>query len=136
MYHGGSDMLGVLIAGASGKSLGPFLPEHFFAPLGMNDTAFCVPEEKPGGLATAYQGDAASGGLRVFDEARGRFARPPVFESAGGGLVSTIDDCFAFARMMLTKGKLRDARILSRPSVELMTTDHITPEQKAASSFV
>ena len=72
----------------------------------------------------------------VFDEARGgRFARPPVFESGAGGLVSTVDDYLAFCRMMLNKGRHGSERILSRLSVELMTTDHITPEQKAASPF-
>jgi CubicO group peptidase (beta-lactamase class C family) len=65
----------------------------------------------------------------------GRFARPPVFESGGSGLVSTVDDFLAFGRMMLNKGKYGRKRILSTPSVELMTTDHITPEQKAASNF-
>ena len=52
---------------------------------------------------------------------------PPAFESGGGGLVSTVDDYLAFGRMMLNNGKYGDERILSRPSVELMTTDQITP---------
>ena len=54
---------------------------------------------------------------------------------ASGGLVSTVDDYYAFCRMMLDKGLVGRDRILSRPSVELMTTDQITPEQKAASPF-
>jgi len=58
-----------------------------------------------------------------------------VFESGGGGLVSTADDYLAFGRMMLNKGKLGSERVLSRLAIELMTTDHITPEQKAASPF-
>lgn len=52
-------------------------------------------------------------------------------DHGGGGLVSTADDYLAFCRMMLDKGKQGGERILSRPSVELMTTDHLTPEQKA-----
>ncbi|MFC9993843.1 serine hydrolase [Nocardia sp. NPDC127526] len=56
--------------------------------------------------------------------------RPPAFESGGGGLVSTADDYLAFYRMMLNKGTHRGTRILSRPAVELMTTDHLTPEQR------
>src|SRR5439155_25674448 len=130
MYHSGSDILGVLIARASGKTLEAFLRGRIFAPLGMKDTAFSAPEAKLDRLQTCYQGDA------VFDEARGgRFARPPVFESGGGGLVSTVDDYLAFGRMMLAKGLHGRERILSRPSVELMTADHITAEQKAASDF-
>jgi CubicO group peptidase (beta-lactamase class C family) len=72
----------------------------------------------------------------VFDEARGgRWSRPPSFASGGGGLVSTVDDYLAFSRMMLNKGKSGGERILSRLSVELMTADHLTPEQKAVSGF-
>jgi CubicO group peptidase (beta-lactamase class C family) len=136
LYHTGSDILGVLIARVSGQTLGTFLQERIFAPLGMKDTGFSVPQAKLDRLATCYRTAGGSGGLVVFDEARGgRFASPPVFEAGGGGLVSTVDDYLAFGSMMLNKGKLGNERILSRPSVELMTTDHITPEQKAASPF-
>jgi CubicO group peptidase (beta-lactamase class C family) len=137
MYHTGSDILGVLIARASGMSLGSFLKERIFEPLGMMDTGFSVPEAKLGRLATCYQGDPASGRLAVYDEARGGlWARPPVFESGGGGLVSTADDYLAFARMMLRHGRHGAERILSRPAVEVMTADQLTAEQKAVSPFV
>jgi CubicO group peptidase (beta-lactamase class C family) len=136
MYHSGSDILGVLITRVTDQTLETFFRERIFSPLGMKDTGFSVPEAKLDRLATCYQTDPTTGGLVVFDEARGgRFARPPVFESGGAGLVSTVDDFLAFGRMMLNKGKHGRERILSRPSVELMTTDHITPEQKAASNF-
>ena len=137
MYHTGSDVLGVLITRASGQPLGKFLRERIFEPLGMKDTGFSVPASNFGRLATCYYFDPASRKLVVFDEARGgRWSRPPSFESGGGGLVSTADDYLAFCRMMLNKGKARGDRILSRPSVELMTTDQLTPEQKAVSGFV
>jgi CubicO group peptidase (beta-lactamase class C family) len=136
MYHTGSDILGVLIARATGQTLETFFRERIFDPLGMKDTAFSVPEAKIDRLATLYRPDAATGKLVVFDEARGgRWARPPVFEAGGGGLVSTVDDYLAFSRMMLNRGEYGGERILSRLSVELMTTDHITPEQKAISGF-
>jgi len=136
MYNSGSDILGILISRATGKALGTFLHERIFAPLGMKDTAFSVPETKLARLATAYQTDFATGKTVLFDEARGgRFARSPVFESGAGGLVSTVDDFLAFGRMMLNKGLHGRERILSRPSVELMTADHISAEQKAASDF-
>ena len=63
----------------------------------------------------------------------GQWSRPPAFPSGGGGLVSTVDDYLAFGQMMLNQGRARRRRILSRPSVETMTTDQLTPEQKAAS---
>ena len=73
----------------------------------------------------------------MFDPGAGasRWSHPPAFPSGAGGLVSTVDDYLAFGQMLLNKGKLGSMRILSRPSVELMTTDQITPEQKAASPF-
>jgi CubicO group peptidase (beta-lactamase class C family) len=125
-----------MIARATGQKLEAFLRERIFRPLDMKDTAFSVPEAKIDRLATSYQPDARTGKLTVFDEARGgQWSRPPVFEAAGGGLVSTVDDYLAFSRMLLNKGKHGNERILSKPSVELMTTDHISLEQKAISPF-
>lgn len=136
MYDTGSHILGVMLARVSGKPLGAFLGERIFDPLGMKDTGFSVPEAKLDRLATCYWTDFQTGERTVFDEARGgRFASPPAFESGSGGLVSTADDYLAFCRMMLSKGRHGNERLLSRASVELMTTDHITPEQKAASPF-
>jgi CubicO group peptidase (beta-lactamase class C family) len=136
LYHTGADILGVLIARASGQTLETFLRERIFEPLGMKDTAFSVPEAELHRLPTCYETDQTTGGIAIFDEARGgRFAMPPVFESGGGGLVSTADDYLAFCQMMLNQGRHGNGRILSRLSVELMTIDHITPEQKAVSSF-
>jgi CubicO group peptidase (beta-lactamase class C family) len=134
MYHTGSDVLGVLIARAAGMSLGDFLQERIFAPLGMKDTAFSVQAAELDRLATCYRTD--SSGLAVYDSAQGgRWSSPPAFPSAGGGLVSTVDDFHAFGRMMLQLGRHGATRILARPTVELMTMDHLTPAQKAASPF-
>jgi CubicO group peptidase (beta-lactamase class C family) len=136
LYHTGGELLGVLIARVSGKSLATFLHEYIFEPLGMQDTGFHVPETKLDRLPTCYGRDDLTGEVVVLHEARGgHFAQPPVFESGGGGLVSTVDDLLAFGRMMLDNGAYGRERILSRPSVELMTMNHITPEQKAASPF-
>lgn len=137
LYDTGSHILGVLIARIEGKSLGEVLRERIFEPLGMKDTGFSVPEAELDRLPISYWSE---GGQRkelvVFDDARGgRFAKPPVFESGAGGLVSTVDDYYAFCRMMLDKGRYARGRLLSRLSVELMTSDQITPEQKAASPF-
>jgi CubicO group peptidase (beta-lactamase class C family) len=52
LYHTGSDVLGVLVARASGRSLETFLRERIFQPLGMKDTGFSVPEAKIDRLAT------------------------------------------------------------------------------------
>ncbi len=136
LYHMSGEILGVLIARVSGKSLGAFLDDRIFEPLGMTDTGFQVPEGKLDRLPTCYGTDMVTGKLVVLHEAHGGYAaRSSVFESGAGGLVSTVADLLAFGRMMLVNGAYGGERILSRPSIELMTMDHLTPEQKAASPF-
>lgn len=137
MYNTGSDVLGVLIARASGQPFETFLRERIFEPLGMKDTAFSVPFHKIGRLATSYWTNYMNGKIEVYDEAKnGQWSRPPAFPSGAGGLVSTIDDYLAFGQMMLNKGWHGSKRILSRPGVETMTTDQLTPEQKAVSGLI
>lgn len=136
MYNTGSDVLGVLIARASGQPLETFLRERLFEPLGMRDTGFSVPVDRIDRLPTEYWTNYQSGACEVYDPAEGgQWSRPPAFPSGAAGLVSTVDDYLAFGQMLLNKGTLNGKRILSRPSVETMTTDHLTPEQKARSSL-
>lgn len=136
LYHMSAEILGVLISRVADQSLGRFLRERIFEPLGMKDTGFYVPQEKLDRLPACYGNDMVTGDLVVLEEARGgRVAQPPLFEAGAGGLVSTIDDMAAFGKMLLNKGAYGGERILSRPAVELMTMDHLTPEQKAASPF-
>ena len=129
-YHSSFDPLAVLIARAAGQAFEDFLAERIFAPLGMTDTGFAVPEAKRSRLAGCYQADAASGRLSPREE--GNFS---VFPGGGTGLFSTVDDYLAFGRMMLNGGRHGTHRILARATVEVMTTDQLTPAQKAASPF-
>jgi CubicO group peptidase (beta-lactamase class C family) len=137
LYHMSAEILGVLIARVSGMALSAFMRERIFAPLGMDDTGFTVPEAHLDRVATCYQTDVSSGAVTVLEEARrDLLARPCAFESGGGvQFVSTADDLLAFGRMMLNRGRYGTERILSRLTVELMSTDQLTPEQKAASPF-
>jgi CubicO group peptidase (beta-lactamase class C family) len=137
MYNTGSDVLGVLIARAAGQSFETFLRERIFEPLRMVDTSFSAPPGSLSRFATSYWTNPHTGRLEVFDPvADGQWSRPPAFASGAGGLVSSIDDYLAFGQMLLHGGTYAGQRILSRPSVELMTTDHLTPEQKAVSGLV
>jgi CubicO group peptidase (beta-lactamase class C family) len=136
LYNSGTEILSVLIARVAGTTFGEFLRDRIFAPLDMKDTAFSVPEAKRNRFATSYIRDHATQKLNVFDDpVTGKFSSPPVFENGSAGLVSTSDDFNAFAQMMLNGGRLGNERILSRPSVELMTTDQLTPEQKLGSEI-
>ena len=141
MYNTAAEVLGVLIARAAGVPLGRFFEERVFAPLGMKDTFFSVPASKLDRFATGYF--AANpfapdeGGFVLNDPARGgQWSRPPAFPSGGAGLVSTVDDFHAFARMLLAGGASPDGRLLSPESVRLMTTDQLTAEEKAKSEVL
>ncbi len=102
----------------------------------MKDTGFSVPEAKLDRLATCYWTAGRNRRARGLRRSPRRPVRsPPCSNSGSGGLVSTVDDYLAFCRMMLNQGTHGRERILSRPSVELMTTDQITAAQKAASPF-
>jgi len=135
LYHTGSDVLGVLIARASGQPLEGFLRERLFTPLRMIDTGFSVPPESLDRLPTEYATDPATGATMVYDPPTGQWSAPPAFPSGGGGLVSTIGDYGAFAAMLMARGRYRGARILSSASVSLMTSDQLTPAQKAPSGL-
>jgi CubicO group peptidase (beta-lactamase class C family) len=137
MYNTGSHVLSVLIARASGQPFETFLRERIFEPLGMVDTAFSVPADKLDRFPPCYEEGPASSGLRIHDGVHdSQWAQPPVFPDGAAGLVSTVDDYLGFGEMMLRKGRHERERILSRPSVEVMTTDQLTPEQRAASDLL
>jgi CubicO group peptidase (beta-lactamase class C family) len=135
MYEIAANVTVVLVARATGMSFGDALRERICEPLGMKDTVFSVGGESVSRLATAYQRDDANGEVVVVDGPDGYWSRPPAFESGGGGLVSTAGDYLAFASALLAGGAHHGERVLSRPSVTLMTSDHLTPAQKALSGF-
>jgi len=131
-YHISNDLLGVLVARVTGQSFETFLRERVFEPLGMKDTGFDVPADKIDRLPPLYAPDAQTGEFHVWDPAEGgRHSKPPAFQGGGGGLVSTADDYNAYFRMLLNHGMHGDERILSRPAVELMTTNRLNAEQLA-----
>ncbi|MFJ3882354.1 serine hydrolase domain-containing protein [Streptomyces sp. NPDC090077] len=134
-YHISHDVLGVLVSRVTGKPFETFLRERVLDPLGMKDTGFHVPSDKLDRLPPSYAPDPQTGEFHVWDGAEGgRYSTPPAFQSGGGGLVSTVDDYDAYFRMLLNQGTHAGRRILSRPAVELMTTNSLTPEQEATRS--
>jgi len=136
LYNAGTEIVGVLIARVAGVTFGEFLRDRIFAPLGMKDTGFHVPPDKHHRFATTYAYDSATKKLKVFDQpVTGKFSSPPVFENGSAGLVSTADDFNAFAQMLLSGGQLGSKRILSAASVELMTTDQLSLDNKQESQL-
>jgi len=127
MYNTGASVLGVLLARAAGQPLADVMRTRLFEPLGMRDTAFWT--SQTGRLATCYQ--PTSDGLVVYDPADGAWSRPPAFCDGAGGLISSVDDLLAFARMLLGGG----GSVVSRQAVSAMTSDQLTGEQKARGGF-
>jgi CubicO group peptidase (beta-lactamase class C family) len=134
-YSLGVDVLGRLVEVLSGKPLDEFFRTRIFEPVGMKDTYFFPPDNKISRLATAY--------TYYPDKGLNRFPDTPIREGAfvysadypsrgpkklfsgGAGLVSTAMDYAKFCQMMLDEGKVGNARLLSRKSVELMTHDQL-----------
>ncbi|MFD9887708.1 serine hydrolase domain-containing protein [Amycolatopsis sp. NPDC059027] len=133
LYNTCSDLQGILIARVSGRSLPEYLAERVFEPLGMTDTGFVVPPEKRARFTRLYApGDDGPVPASAPDDA---WHTLPRFPSGGGGLVSTVDDWAVFGRMLLGGGILDGHRVLSAESVRRMTTDHLTPAQREASTL-
>jgi CubicO group peptidase (beta-lactamase class C family) len=131
-YGTSHDVLGLLIERVSGQGFEDYLRRTIFDPLGMKDTAFWVPSAKRSRLAVVYAPDT-SGRVQRADEPVP--SAPPKRPSGAGGLVSTADDYLRFAQMLLGRGRVGDVRILNRPTVAMMTTDWLTPAQRAEGFF-
>jgi CubicO group peptidase (beta-lactamase class C family) len=123
------DILGYLIEKVSGMAFGEFLRTRLFEPLGMVDTGFHCPPEKISRFSSCYvPGD--HGGLKLQDDAqKSSYAKPPLLESGGGGLVSTTHDYMRFCQMMVKGGALDGVRILSPKSVALFSLNHLPGNQ-------
>lgn len=137
LYNTGIDVAGTLIERVSGRSLEEFFTERIFAPLGMVDTAFSVPAGKLSRFTTSYEPDPETGAMNLFDPAdsTSMWASPVAKPSPSGWLVSTVDDFWAFARMMRDGGIGNQTRILSEESVAEMQRDRTTAAERAASEI-
>jgi len=120
-YGTSADILGAVIEVASGMRFGEFLRQRFFAPLGMEDTDFYVPEEKRFRMSKIYEDTGK--GLREFQGhhlAIFGTKRRPRFESGGAGLMSTVDDYMKFGQMLLNNGVHDGERIMGAKTVEFL----------------
>ena len=129
IYGYNTDILGAMIEKISGQTLGAFLGERLFGPLGMDDTHFFLPAGKVDRLATVYSASDGGGIERAPDPGhmvgQGAYVNGPRRSfSAGAGLVSTATDYARFLQMMLNGGELDGVRVLSRKTVESMTVGH------------
>jgi CubicO group peptidase (beta-lactamase class C family) len=127
IYGISTDLVGYLCEVISGIPLDRYLEERIFAPLGMVDTAFTVPTSKLDRFAACYgpqQGSDRKYRL-VDDPAASSYARPRVYFSGAGGLVSTAEDYYRFCSMLLNGGELDGVRIIGPRTLRLMTLNHL-----------
>ena len=105
-YGFGLDVLGLI----------EYFSYHIFGPLGMDGTAYFVPPEK-----AALYAEALPGSTALPQDCR----KPLKFDCGGACVASSAPDFLRFALMLLNRGKFNDTRILSRKTVEYMTSDHL-----------
>src|SRR6266480_2369620 len=130
-YSLSTDVLGRVVEVVSGKPLGTVLEERIYRPLKMTDTAFLVPAEKRGRIAQPLSTHPDTG--KPFTLADPTVPRK--FDCGGGCAVSTANDYARFAQMLLNRGVLDGTRVLSRKTVEYMTSDHLGPTVSRGASY-
>jgi CubicO group peptidase (beta-lactamase class C family) len=124
-YNTAFDILGVLVARAAGRSLPELMAQRIFEPLAMTETGFAFPPETNERRTSYYRDDDR--GLIEQDSPDGQWSSVPAFASGAGGLVSTVTDVLAFARMLLDGG----GDLLPAALVAAMTADQLTPNIRA-----
>ncbi|MEK6542270.1 MAG: serine hydrolase domain-containing protein [Pseudomonadota bacterium] len=136
-YSVSTDVLGAIIQRIEGKPLADIFHERIFAPLGMVDTHFCVPEAKMHRIADCYAFHPTKM-MQDFDQGENsRWTRPGKMPSGGGGLASTIGDYHRFCRMLVNGGAFTNdsggaAQIISTKTLDLMTANHLPGGQDLA----
>jgi CubicO group peptidase (beta-lactamase class C family) len=126
LYSWSTDICARLVEAISGRTFGDYLQQTIFEPLGMVDTGFSVRDERDAARVAALYARAPDKSLRLVDDpARRTLLRQPSLQSGGGGLVGTLDDYARFCQMLLGGGELGGHRVLARPTVELMRTNHL-----------
>ena len=126
-YGFGLDVLGLLIERVSEQSLGAYLRERLWQPLGMVDTSFVIPAEKAARYAKALPNDPDTGKPQKVEPDA---TKPTKFECGGGCAASTASDYLRFAVMLMDKGKFDEKRIIGRKTAEYMLSNQLGPEVK------
>ncbi len=134
-YSLSMDVQGAIVERLTGQSLGAFLSERLFGPLGMDDTRFFTPDDEASRLATLYLKSPGTPLTAIpnlmFADAR----TEPSLPLGGAGLISTAPDYLRFAAMLVGNGELYGKRILSTEAVTLMMTNHL-PDALVTQGFV
>jgi CubicO group peptidase (beta-lactamase class C family) len=124
-YGLSTDICARLVEILSGQPFDEYLANEIFAPLGMVDTGFFVPDASADRFSANYERRPGEAPALGDDPETSTFRRRPSYFSGAGGLVSTTPDYLRFARMLVQRGELDGHRILGRKTLELMTVNHL-----------
>ena len=129
-YSVATDICGRLVEVLSDMTLDAYFSKYIFKPLKMKDTSFYVPKNKLSRFAACYERTPKEY-LKLQDsgDAKSGYSSMPLHLSGGGGLVSTTEDYFNFCQMLLNGGLFEGKRLLSRKTIELMTSNHLPENQ-------
>lgn len=119
------DVLGYFVEVLSGESLDHYFHKHIFEPLGMNDTYFYLPSSKSDRLVKVNTLDKNHHLVKAPEESVNYPLVEGTYYSGGAGLSSTVKDYAIFLQMLLNKGEYNGKRLLSRRTVEIITTNQI-----------
>jgi CubicO group peptidase (beta-lactamase class C family) len=135
-YSVATDLLGVVVQRISGMPLGEFFRTRIFEPLGMHDTTFLLRADQADRMTSAYVFNDSTGSVLVSDTAtQSVWAQPGRFEGGGGGLLSSAEDYLKFARLLLGRGRSGSVRLLSHRSIDLMTSNVLSAEERRTPTF-
>jgi CubicO group peptidase (beta-lactamase class C family) len=124
IYSVATDVLGYVVQIVSGRPFADFVRDEILTPLKMTDTDFVVPDAKRGRFAACYW--LVEGKLELYSPyPNEKYFVAPKLESGGGGLAGTAADYLRFARMLLNRGELDGARLLSPKTVAMMTSNQL-----------
>lgn len=126
-YSVSTDVLGRLIEIWSHMTLDEFFQRRIFGPLGMDDTRWWCDEDDLERLASMYW--PVEGRAERLDAGERWSTRPPALLSGGGGLVSTAADYWKFSETLRRMGEFETGRLLARPTVELMMSNHLPGDE-------
>ena len=132
-YSMSCDVLARIVEVVSGLEFDTFVQERIAKPLQLADTAFWVEGAERQTRIAEPQIDPATGQKTppwIPD-----ITERPNFMSGGGGLVSTANDYARFCLMLYNGGILDGVRLVSRKTIEHMTSNHIPPGYKYSTSI-
>lgn len=129
LYGYGHDIVAGLIQLVSGKTVGQFLKDEIFDPLGMKDTGYRFRDDIESRLAAYYRKEA-DGTMVKIPAFLDIFHQPDqIYECGGAGLYSTVRDYLKFSQMLANGGCYKGERIIGRKTIDLMRTNHLNQEQ-------